>query len=97
MPEPVEPGLDWTATRGAKRTVAYAAFDPAADEGQGDDTPTGQRAERGGAEEPDGKIFKASVRNAFLSVEMSVRAGSKAAAEKVFREWLTSGMDIREG
>jgi hypothetical protein len=29
--EPVDPADDWAVTRGAKRAVSYAAFDPAAD------------------------------------------------------------------
>lgn len=31
MAEPVDPADDWAVTRGARRAVSYAAFDPAAD------------------------------------------------------------------
>lgn len=42
-------------------------------------------------------LFKCQVRNSFVSVDASIRAGSKEEAEEQFKAWLTAGLVVKEG
>ena len=49
------------------------------------------------AKEDKTPVFKVQVRNSFVSVDASIRAGSAEEAEKQFKEWLCAGLVVKEG